>query len=128
VKWGYSTGALSTTAPSLRVGPIGTGEVLAVSNDRFAHGTNPTTLGGDWPRTGSFSWVPLAMNGPVQSRSPLVPTTVVPGTGLVSFLASQDGTVYAVNAYTGQLLWRSAVWGEVLQGAPAGTFTAFGAP
>lgn len=118
VKWAYSTGATSMVPPG--IGPA----AYTVSNDRALHsmvrGTGAT--GGDWP----VGWTPWAMNGPAQSRPPVVPTTAVPGATRVVFLGSQDGHVYAVNADTGSPLWQSPLLGDVVQAAPAGIFTAFG--
>lgn len=125
VKWGYSTGALSAAPPGVRPGAFGSGAVYAVANDRFEHAMNVTAAGGDWPRTGSYSWVPAAMNGPAQARPPVVPVTLgsVP---LWVFLGSQDGTVYGIDGRTGAVVWRTAPLGEVVQAAPSGMFTLYG--
>lgn len=125
VKWGYSTGATSLAPPGLRPGVFGTGAIYAVSNDRAAHAMNVSTSGGDWPRAGSFSWVPAAMNGPIQARPPVIPATIA-GVSLWVFLGSQDGHAYGVNGYTGQVVWQSPQLGEVVQANPAGMFTRYG--
>jgi len=80
---------------------------------------NPTPLGGSWPRSGDFSWMPAAMDGPAQHRPPVV--RMADKTRI--FLASQDGHAYAVDAHTGEPLWTSAKLGEVLQANPAGLFS-----
>jgi outer membrane protein assembly factor BamB len=123
-KWAYNSSASSLAPPGLYPGTAGTGAAYGVSNDRVFHGMNSTTAGGDWPRTTPFAWMPMGMNGPAQERPPIVPTTV--GTAdLVAFLGSQDGHVYAVNAKTGVTLWQSATDFGLVQGSPAGMFTAF---
>ena len=117
VKWAYSTGASALTPPGIWPGAIGTGAVLGVSNDRVLHAMNTTATGGDWPT----NWKPLAMNGPSQARP-----WMVGGASREVFVASQDGHVYCVNADTGALLWTSPLLGDIVQGAPAAIFTAYG--
>ncbi len=124
-KWAYHTSATALAPPGLYPGAAGTGASYGVSNDRVLHGMNSTGGGGDWPRTAPFDWMPMGMNGPAQSRPPIVPATVG-AADLVAFLGSQDGHVYAVNAKSGQTLWQSATNYGLVQGAPAGMFTAFG--
>jgi hypothetical protein len=125
VKWSYSSAASSLAPTGVRPGAIGVGGAWAVSNDRILHGMNPTWDGGDWPRSGSFSWVPMAMNAPAQARPPIVPTTAVSGASEVIFLGSEDGHVYAVNAQTGQRMWQSPKLGNILFASPSGMFTDF---
>ncbi|MCP4250550.1 MAG: PQQ-binding-like beta-propeller repeat protein, partial [bacterium] len=70
----------------------------------------------------------MAMNGPAQSRPPIVPTTLGPATK-VAFLGSQDGRAYAVDADTGQQLWASPQLppaGSLIQASPKGSFATFG--
>jgi len=126
VKWSYSSAATALAPTGVRPGAIGTGGTWAVSNDRMLHGMNPTTAGGDWPRTTPYAWAPMAMNGPAQARPPVVPTTAVSGANQVIFLGSEDGHVYAVNAETGATLWQSPALGNMLLASPAGMFTDFG--
>ena len=119
VKWAYSTGAAAVAAP----GP-GATSVVAVSNDRVLHAMQRGAAGGIWPA----SWMPLILNGPAQSRPPVVRTTAVPGSSRVAFVGSQDGYVYAVDADSGAPRWQSAVrLGDMVQASPAGIFQAFGA-
>ncbi len=125
VKWAYASGATALAPTGLMPGAIGDGGTWAVSNDRVLHAMNPTGAGGDWPRTGDFSWTPLAMNGPAQARPPVVPTSVISGHSLVTFLGSEDGHVYAADAHTGQLLWQSPLLANVLLASPTGMFTDF---
>jgi len=126
VKWAYSSGATALAPTGVMPGAIGTGGTWAVSNDRVLHAMNPTAAGGDWPRSGDFSWIPLAMNGPAQARPPVVPTGVIAGHSLVTFLGSEDGHAYAADAHTGQLLWQSSKLGNILLASPSGIFTDFG--
>ena len=113
VTWAYSTGASALAPP-------GIGSVYGVANDRVFHSMD-TGSSGVWPA----GWTPLAMNGPAQSRPPVVPIALG-GATKVSFLGSQDHRVYAVDANTGGSLWSSPDLGAIIQGAPAGIFTAFG--
>ncbi len=126
LRWAYSSGATALAPTGVMPGAIGTGGTWAVSNDRVLHAMNPASTGGDWPRSGAFSWRPLAMNGPAQARPPVVPTGVVAGHSLVAFLGSEDGHTYAADAHTGQLLWQSPALGSILLASPAGIFTDFG--
>jgi len=123
VKWAYGSAASSLAPTGVRPGAIGVGGTWAVSNDRLLHGMNPTAVGGDWPRTLPYSWVPMAMNGPAQGRPPIVRTTAVPDATAVVFLGSEDGHAYAVNAHTGETLWRSPELGNILFASPSGMFT-----
>jgi len=112
VTWAYSTGASALAPP-------GIGSVYGVANDRALHSMD--TLGtGTWPA----GWSPLAMNGPAQSRPPIVPVTIGSATK-VAFLGSHDGRVYAVDADSGQQLWMSPDLGAMVQAAPAGVFSVF---
>lgn len=128
-KWSYHTSATALAPPGLYPGAAGTGASYGVSNDRVFHGMNSTDGGGDWPRTTPFDWMPMGMNGPAQSRPPIVPTTAVTANGggdLVAFLGSQDGHVYAANAKTGVTLWQSTQNYGLVQGAPSGMFSEYG--
>ncbi len=113
VTWAYSTGASALAPP-------GIGSVYGVANDRVLHSMD-TVGDGTWPS----GWTPLAMNGPAQSRPPIVPVTLG-GATKVAFLGSHDQRVYAADANSGQQLWMSPDLGALVQAAPAGMFTAFG--
>ncbi len=126
VKWAYSTGAANLAPPGVRPGVLGTGAIYDASNDRNLHATNTSPTGGDWPRTGTYAWIPMAMNGPAQGRPTVIPLTLVPGADSVVFLGSQDGYAYAANAKTGAQLWQSAQLGDVVQAPVNGMFTAYG--
>ncbi len=125
VKWSYHAGESALQPPGVYPGGVGTGAGFVVANDRMLHGLNPTGSGGDWPRSGAFSWEPMGMNGVAQSRPPVVPITVG-SSDLVVFLASDDGHVYAADARTGSTLWRSPQLATMLVGSPAGIFGVFG--
>jgi len=118
-KWTYSTGASTLAPPGILPGPLTTGSVYGVSNDRLVHAMNPTASGGDWPRSTPFSWEPLGMNAPAQHRPPIIPLAVGPR----AFLASQDGYAYSVNARTGDQVWRSPLLGDMLLANPVGLFS-----
>ena len=126
VKWAYSTGATSLAPSGVWPGAIGVGGTWAVSNDRVLHGMNPTGSGGDWPRTSPYSWEPMAMNAPADSRPPIVSTTLISGASKVVFLGSEDGHVYAANAETGATLWQSPQLANILVASPSAMFTAYG--
>jgi outer membrane protein assembly factor BamB len=126
-KWSYSTSATSLAAPGLYPGAIGTGAAYTVANDRVVHGMNPTSLGGDWPRSGtSFDWMPMKMNGPATHRPPVVPTALISPATMVVFVGSTDGHAYAVDAHTGAVLWQSAELAPVVTASVSGLFTNFG--
>ncbi|MEM8962597.1 MAG: PQQ-binding-like beta-propeller repeat protein [Acidobacteriota bacterium] len=114
VRWSYATGATALTPPSI-------GSVYAVSNDRTFHSMTAGTAGGDWPG----GWSPQAMNGPAQSRPPILPVAVG-GATKTALIGSQDGRVYAVNADTGTIEWTSPQIADTVQSAPAAMLTAFG--
>jgi outer membrane protein assembly factor BamB len=64
------------------------------------------------------------MNGPAQSRTPIVSITVDTATK-VAYVGSQDGFVYAVDADEGSTLW-SYDTGSMVQASPAGMFRRYG--
>jgi outer membrane protein assembly factor BamB len=123
VKWAFSTGVFSLTAPT-----VGWSGIIATSNDHVVHAmVRGTGVGsGEWPP----AWLPIPLNGPVQSRSPIVPITVNTSNPVV-YLGSQDGNVYVVDADLGGALPGyprppAPLGGSPGQAAPAGIFIAFG--
>ena len=106
VAWAYSTGASALAPP-------GIGSVYGVANDRVLHSMD-TVGAGTWPA----GWAPLAMNGPAQSRPPIVPVAVG-GATKVAFLGSHDQRVYAVDADSGQQLWLSPDLGAMVPASPS---------
>ena len=75
-----------------------------------------------WPA----DWMPLAMNAPSQARPTIVDATLGIGIPRAAFVSSQDGSVYCVNADTGQVLWTSPLLGDAVQAEPVGIFRAYG--
>jgi hypothetical protein len=121
VKWAYSTGATAVVPPV-----VGYDGILAMSNDRTVHAvTRGGAEGGHWPS----GWVPYALTGVVQSRSPVVPfgaTSPVFPDRSVLFAADDQGDVHAVDASTGQSAWAGPrVLGKPIVGAPGGLFTQY---
>jgi len=123
VKWAFSTGVFSITAPT-----VGGSAILATSNEPVIHamqrGVGPTS--GEWP----LSWKPLPVDGAVQSRLPVVPVTVG-GVNPVGYLGTQMGSVFVIDAVQGGAAvspypWAPVTPTPVIQAAPAGMFTAFG--
>lgn len=117
VKWAFTTGATALAAPT-----VGGAGVLATSNDRSVYLIERGALapGGEWPA----GYQPSALGGPVQARSPIVPIDVL-GANPVVFMGAQNGSVYAIDAARGNVLWERPV-GPMVQAAPAGIFSAFG--
>ena len=99
VKWAYSTGATAVVPPA--VGAYG---VLVMSNDRTVHAVERGSTGGAWPA----DWVPHALTGVSHSRSPVIPLgTPLAGADSVLFAGDDLGWIAAVNARTGQELWKT---------------------
>ena len=127
LQWAYSTGASSLAPAGINPGALNAGSLYTLANDRVLHGMNTTASGGDWPRGGTFSWTPVAMNAPAQHRPGVLPLTA----GLRIVLAAQDGKAYCVNAKDGSAVWPGGVSvGTMLQAGPAGLYSDFkpGAP
>jgi len=123
VKWAFSTGVFSITAPT-----VGSAAVIATSNGGALHATLRGPAGGTWP----LAWLPVPIGGPVQSRSPIVPIDVGPiPSNPVVFLGSQDGAVYSVDGAQGGAVafpWVPTGIASTVQAAPAGIFSDFGSP
>jgi uncharacterized repeat protein (TIGR01451 family) len=119
VRWAFSTGATAVAPPT-----VGGAGVIAPSNDHLVYAMERGPTGGRWP----MGWVPVALNGPVQSRSPVVPITVGAANPVV-YLGAQDGAVYAIDGAKGgaaPFVWPPLPIATVVQAAPAGIFTTFG--
>lgn len=112
VRWVFQSRAAALSPPAI-------GSVYAPSNDRVLYSMVPGPGGGSWPS----GWRPFETPAPVQGRLAVVPV-VVGSASKVTFLGSQDGRVYAVDADRGVLAWPSADFG-VLQAVPGGEFTRF---
>ncbi len=122
VKWAYSTGATAVVPPV-----VGLDGIFAMSNDRTVHSlTRGGANGGHWPS----SWVPDALTGVAQSRSPVVPfgaTSLVFAGRSILFAADDQGDVHAVDASTGEPAWAGPrSLGMTVVGAPGGLFTQYG--
>ena len=91
MKWAFSTGAFSITAPTVSAAAI-----VAPANDRALYAMERGPAGGEWPT----SWEPAQLGGVVQSRSPVIPLPVN-GANPVVYLGAQDGSVYVVNGTLG---------------------------
>ena len=126
VRWAYATGATAMAPPALRFETTSATFVYAVSNDSLLHSMNGSgsVTPGEWP----INWTPYRLGGIAQQRPPVIPFTVGGATKGAVFVASQDGTVYAVDADTGLLEWQSLPVGNMLTASPAGIFSAYGAP
>jgi len=124
VEWLYDTSSSALTTPGLRVNvSLNESVVYTVANDlvHAIRGGLAASGGGSWPP----GWRPFLIGGPVQGRPPVVPLPAPWSTRAV-LLGSQDGRAYAVNAFTGALIWRSAVLGTNVQAALAAVLTALG--
>ena len=123
IAWAYTTGASNVAAPGL-----GGNLVVGVSNDNMVHAVvrGSGAGAGLWP----FSYVARVLGGPVQHRPALIPLPVVPGSTTFTLLGSQDGSVYAVDAQSGAIRWKTSLLpsGTAVQAAPSAFFAAYGAP
>lgn len=113
VEWIYNTGAVSTEPPGLA-------PLMVLSNDWTLHSIAPGVDGGTWPP----NWRPFRTKALAQGRPPLLPVSLGPASRIVLF-SSNEGVVYALDAATGEYLWRSPNLG-MLQAAPAAMFVSFG--
>ena len=119
VKWAFSTGVFSLTAPT-----VGGAGVIATSNDHVLHAMERGLNGGEWPA----GWLPQALGDKVEGRSPIVPIDVS-GANPVIYAGSFDGSVYVVDANAGgaaPLPWSPTPIASAVSAAPAGLFTDFG--
>jgi len=123
-EWSYDTSIAALTTPGLRLnGALNESVVYTVSNDGLVHAVRggPTVDGGGtWP----LGYRPFRTWSPAQSRPPVVP--LPPASTQAVILGSQDGHVYAIDALTGALLWKSPKLGTTLQGAPAVVLSTYG--
>jgi hypothetical protein len=120
VKWAFSTGVFTLTAPT-----VGTSGIVAFSNDYVLHAMERGLSGGQWPT----QWLPVSLGAPVPSRSPIIPIAVG-SVDPVIYLADTDGVVSAPDGAKGDAgpaAWSPASLGG-LKGwaAPAGMFGAYG--
>lgn len=96
VRWLFHSGAASLSSPA-----ISSPGLYVASNDRVAHGVKSAVAGGDWV-TG---YKPYPMNGASQGRPQVVTTTIAGASRKVSYITAQDGTIAALDASTGSVIW-----------------------
>ncbi len=124
VQWAVNLAGVASLA---QVG-IGAQNLVALANDGGVYGIARGPSGGTW----SANFWPFRATQPMQGRPPVL-SLAVQGSTRTTFLGSQDGRVYAVDADKGQgvgiggALWYSTpVLGTLVQPGVAGVFTAFG--
>jgi uncharacterized delta-60 repeat protein len=124
IEWSYDTSISALTTPGLRLNvPLNESVVYTVANDGLVHairGGSTTSGGGSWP----LGFRPFRIWNSAQARPPVVP--LPPASTLAVMLGSQDGHVYAIDALSGALLWKSAKLGATLQAAPAVVLSTWG--
>jgi outer membrane protein assembly factor BamB len=124
VDWKYDTAISALATPGLRLdASLGESVLYVVSNDGVVHAVRGGTSangGGSWPS----GYRPFRIGGSAQARPPIVP--IPPSSRLAAILGSQDGHVYAVDALTGELIWKSPKLGTTIQAAPSVVLSAWG--
>jgi glucose dehydrogenase len=124
VEWVYDTAISALTTPGLRLDvPLSQSVVYSVANDGVVHAIRGGSVaggGGAWPS----GWAPFRIGGSAQSRPPVV--SLPPSSRRAVILGSQDGHAYAVDALTGELIWKSFRLGTTIQAAPAVALSALG--
>ncbi|HEX9188786.1 MAG TPA: FG-GAP-like repeat-containing protein [Vicinamibacteria bacterium] len=119
VKWGFSTGTAALAPPGNGI------EVVHVAaNDAVVYAIKKGAGGGTWP-DGLPEWSPRRLPGPSQGRPSTVGVPVGSATQVL-FLGAQDGHVYALDAQTGDQVWRSPHLASMVQAAPSGMFVGLG--
>jgi hypothetical protein len=91
--WIAATFSTNLAAPSLIPASI----VMVQSQTNLVFGIDANT--------GLRKYPPVALGGPVISRSPLIDSSVSSLNKNVLYIADTDGLVYAVDTDTGQILW-----------------------
>lgn len=124
-EWIYRTGISILTTPGLRVN-FGANESVAytVANDGLVHAVfgGPVADGGGlWPA----GWAPPRLGAAAPDRPVLMP--LPPTNQLALVTGAEDGRVYAVDAVTGEFLWRSAPLAATIVGSPAAALTLYSA-
>lgn len=118
--WIYSTSdpAMALATPGVLVSA---NVVYTATNDGVAHamtGGSAATGGGAWPA----GWKPYPLGAAAPNRPPVVQ---LPSAKWAALFAAKDGHVYAIDAATGELIWRSVPLG-MLSSSPAAILSAFG--
>ena len=119
MKWAFFVGTSSLAPPG-----NGNGAIHVAANDGVVYSVKEGASGGTWP-DGPPAWTPRRMPGPSQGRPSTIPVPVGAASQVI-FLGAQDGHAYAVDAQTGDLAWRSARLGSMVQAPPSGMFKVFG--
>jgi outer membrane protein assembly factor BamB len=95
--WCYSVGFAALQQP---ITELGQGIFTSFNDSVIANRTNV----GSPPLDGDERWRPLKLSGLIGSRFPVVPLHGLPGQYLL--VGDQAGAMYAINASTGEVLWR----------------------
>ncbi|HMD32466.1 MAG TPA: DNRLRE domain-containing protein [Candidatus Acidoferrales bacterium] len=107
VKWLQSTASATLAAPGILPGTV----VAITTDSNIIFGGNPST--------GGFVFNPIATDGGIAGRSPVLAGTDASIASNVIYAGDGNGFVYAVNATTGSFLWSTNPTASV-----ANTFTA----
>src|SRR5262249_32259150 len=91
--WVNATFSTDLAAPSLFPGTV----IMVGSGTNLLFGLDPTF--------GLRKYPPVALGGPVDSRSPIIDAADSTLNANVMYVADNDGLVYAVATDTGQILW-----------------------
>jgi outer membrane protein assembly factor BamB len=95
--WCYNVGLSALNQP---ITEVGVGTFSAFNNSVIANRTNTANPALD----GDERWRPVALQGLIGGRFPVVPLRGLSGQYLL--VGTQDGYMYALNAQTGAVLWR----------------------
>jgi hypothetical protein len=109
--WCYSVGLDARQQP---ITELGVGIFTSFNNSVVANLTQVSNPAQD----GAERWRPLPLSGLIGSRFPVVPLRGLPGQYIL--VGDQAGVAHAINATTGQVLWR---WDN--GGQPIGTIQSF---
>lgn len=123
IEWSYDTSISALTTPGLRLNPPAETVVYSVANDGIVHAIKGGLLaggGGTWPP----GFKPFRIWSAAQGRPPIVP--LPPASKPAVMIGAQNGHVYAVDALSGALMWKSPKLGTTLQAAPTVVRSAWG--
>jgi hypothetical protein len=95
--WCYNVGTSSLMQP---ITEAGVGIFTSFNNSVIANRTTTATPATD----GDERWRPVQLQGTIGGRFPVVPLRGL--TGQYLLVGTQDGYMYALNAQTGEVLWR----------------------
>lgn len=123
IEWSYDTSISILTTPGLRLTPPAETVVYSVANDGIVHAIRGGFVaggGGSWPP----GFRPFRIWSSAQGRPPIVP--LPPASKPAVMIGAQNGHVYALDALSGALMWKSPKLGMTLQAAPAVVLSAWG--